>query len=219
MTQKGARTICEQAGKSKILWTEFCQAEPHCIKVLVYTVCTTGIWWIHQHAFCGREKGPSSLFCCPKALGECWCLSGEIIAESICGGIASCQKSTPMKEPTNFISAGEKTRLKVTSSQLLNTAQDWQLSVDLSSQLKCPQHIAKRPLSDLTSFWCQRQRRMLSCWRSLFSGKSEWRRALSLRQFGMLTCCLWREGGEALPDSRHYRREEESHPQHHRENF
>ena len=47
----------------------------------------------------------------------------------------------------NFIRAGEKpsTTSRATSG-LLNTAQDWQLSVDLGSQLKFPQHVARTTL-------------------------------------------------------------------------
>ena len=52
-----------------------------------------------------------------------------------------------MKKAINFIRAGEKPRITPRATAgLLNTAQDWQLSVDLGSQLKFPQHVVKTTL-------------------------------------------------------------------------
>lgn len=71
----------------------------------------------------------------------------KTIAENICSAITICRKSRPLKNNINFIRAREKpgTAPRLTPG-LLNTAQDWQLSVDLGSRLKFPQHVANTTL-------------------------------------------------------------------------
>ena len=52
-----------------------------------------------------------------------------------------------MKQTISFVRAGEKPKTtSKTSSGLLNPAQDWQLTVDLGSQLNFPQHVHKTTL-------------------------------------------------------------------------
>ncbi|KAK0134731.1 Retrovirus-related Pol polyprotein from type-2 retrotransposable element R2DM [Merluccius polli] len=134
MRHQGAWTRWEQAVERKITWTDLWRAEPHCIKFLKKVTL--------EHI----------LSCCPKALGEGryrWRHDQVLktIAESICSTITICRKARPMKHNINFIRAGEKPRTTPRATTgLLNTAQDWQLLVDLGSQLKFPQHIAKTTL-------------------------------------------------------------------------
>ncbi|KAL7849091.1 hypothetical protein SRHO_G00207140 [Serrasalmus rhombeus] len=89
---------------------------------------------------------------CPKALGEGryrWHHDQVLkaVAESIATAISSSRhQHTPRK--LIFIRAGEKPCSKPkTRAGVLCTASDWQLQVDLSKQLKFPQHTV------VTSFW------------------------------------------------------------------
>lgn len=50
-----------------------------------------------------------------------------------------------MRKAINFNRASEKPSTRTTPG-LLNTAQDWRLSVDLGSKLKFPQHVAETTL-------------------------------------------------------------------------
>lgn len=163
MRQQGVWTRWEQVAERKISWADLWRSKPHCIKFLVQAVydvlpspSNLPCWGLVDTAACPlcQRKGTLEhiMSCCPKALGDGryqWRHDQVLktIAESICSGIASCQRSKPMKKVINFIRAGEKQKTTSrTTSGLLNTAQDWQLSVDLGSQLKVPQHVAKTTL-------------------------------------------------------------------------
>lgn len=145
------------------MWGDLWWAEPHRIKFLVQAVYdvlpspsnlhTWGLVDTPGCALCQR-KGTLEhiLSCCPKALGECRyrCWHDRVlktIAESIQVSIISCRRSKPSKQTISFIRAGEKPgRSSRVASGLLNTAQDWQLEVDLGRQLKFPQHVVKTSL-------------------------------------------------------------------------
>ena len=163
MRQQGAWTRWEQVVERKISWADLWRAEPHRIKFLVQAVydvlpspSNLHSWGLVDTPACPLCQGKGTLehimSCCPKALGDGryrWRHDQVLktIAESICSGIASCRRSKPMKKTINFIRAGEKPSItSSTTSGLLSTAQDWQLSVDLGSQLKFPQHVAKTTL-------------------------------------------------------------------------
>ena len=162
MRQQGAWTRWEQVVERKISWTDLWRAEPHRIKFLIQAVydvlpspSNLHYWGLVATPACPlcQRKGTLEhiMSCCPKALGEGryrWRHDQVLktIAESISSGIACC-RSKPMRKSINFIRAGEKPRSTPrTSPGLLSTAQDWQLSVDLGSQLKFPQHVAKTTL-------------------------------------------------------------------------
>ena len=163
MRQQGAWTRWEQVAERKISWTDLWRAEPHRIKFLVQAVydvlpspSNLHCWGLVDTPACPlcQRKGTLEhvMSCCPKALGDGryrWRHDQVLksIAESICIGITSCRRSKPTKKTINFIRAGEKPRKTPrATSGLLNTAQDWQLSVDVGSQLKFPQHVVKTTL-------------------------------------------------------------------------
>lgn len=81
------------------------------------------------------------------------CIYGKYsVAEAICPGESSGgEKDQPVKQTTYFIRAGDKSKatLRATSELLKTAEEDWQLSVDLGSQLR---FILLRPPSGLTLF-------------------------------------------------------------------
>ncbi|GAA6088928.1 uncharacterized protein LOC109140547, partial [Tachysurus ichikawai] len=137
--------------------------EPHRIKFLVQAVYdvlpspsnlyTWGLVDTPGCVLCQR-KGTLEhiLSCCPRALREGryrWRHDQVLItiAESIQATINNCWKSKNPKQTISFIRAGEKPeRSARVTSGLLNTAQDWQLKVDLCRQLKFPQHVVNTTL-------------------------------------------------------------------------
>ncbi|XP_077083545.1 uncharacterized protein LOC143736754 isoform X1 [Siphateles boraxobius] len=154
MRQQGAWTRWEQVVGRKISWTDLWRAEPHHIKFLVQAVYDVLPSPSNLHCW-GLAESPACPLCqkscCPKALGEGrypWRHDQVLktIAESISSAVSICQKSRPRKPSISFIRAGEKPGTKKVTSGLLQTAQDWQLSVDLGKQLKFPQHVVKTSL-------------------------------------------------------------------------
>ncbi|XP_060744927.1 uncharacterized protein LOC132858560 [Tachysurus vachellii] len=163
MARQGAWTRWEQAVERKITWADLWRAEPHRIKFLVQAVYdvlpspsnlyTWGLVDTPGCVLCQR-KGTLEhiLSCCPRALGEGryrWRHDQVLktIAENIQATINNCWKSKHPKQTISFIRAGEKPeRSARVTSGLLNTAQDWQLKVDLCRQLKFPQHVVNTTL-------------------------------------------------------------------------
>ncbi|XP_073720025.1 uncharacterized protein [Misgurnus anguillicaudatus] len=163
MARQGAWTRWEQAVERKITWTELWRSEPHRIKFLVQAVYdvlpspsnlyTWGLIDTPGCVLCQR-KGTLEhiLSCCPRALGEGryrWRHDQVLktIAESIQATINNRGKSKHSKLTISFIRAGEKPeRSARVTSGLLNTAQDWQMKVDLCKQLKFPQHVVNTSL-------------------------------------------------------------------------
>ncbi|KAI2654633.1 hypothetical protein H4Q32_011403 [Labeo rohita] len=100
------------------------------------------------------------LSCCPKALGEGryrWRHDQVLkaVADTICAGIQQI-KHQPLARPyIVFVRAGEKPQSQPkVPGDLLSTAGNWQLKVDLGRQLKFPDHITSttlRPDMVLTS--------------------------------------------------------------------
>jgi len=136
-------------GEEDLLW----RADPHRIKFLVQTVydvlsspSNLHCWGLAESPacpLCQKNKGTLEhiLSCCPKALGEGRYRRRhdqvlKTIAESISSAVSISQKSRPRKLTISFIRAREKPGTKKGTSGLLQTAQGWQLSVDLGKQLK-----------------------------------------------------------------------------------
>lgn len=143
LSQQSGWTWRRQVVERKILWT------------------TSGPSPSRLHCWGFNETPASSLLlvnrdlehtlsCWSKALGEgwyCWWYSHilETITESICNAITS---SWRWKSSKQTIRAGEKPRITHKSSLgLLNTAQNWQLTVDLGGKFKFPQHVTETTLS------------------------------------------------------------------------
>ncbi|XP_061733213.1 uncharacterized protein LOC133536595 [Nerophis ophidion] len=163
MRQQGAWTRWEQASERKVTWTELWKAEPHRIKFLiqaVYNVLPSPsnlfTWGKVETPGCPlcQRRGTLEhiLSCCPKALGDGryrWRHDQVLkdIADAICRGVSHSKSLRPVKS-TAFIRAGEKSTpaARNTSSGLLATARDWELSVDLGKQLKFPDVVAKTTL-------------------------------------------------------------------------
>ncbi|RXN21104.1 reverse transcriptase [Labeo rohita] len=100
------------------------------------------------------------LSCCPKALGEGryrWRHDQVLkaVADTICAGIQQIKHQPPARPYIVFVRAGEKPQSQPkVPADLLSTAGDWQLKVDLGRQLKFPDHITSttlRPDMVLTS--------------------------------------------------------------------
>ncbi|XP_061747756.1 uncharacterized protein LOC133545995, partial [Nerophis ophidion] len=163
MRQQGAWTRWEQASERKVTWTELWKAEPHRIKFLIQAVydvlpspSNLFTWGKVETPGCPlcQRRGTLEhiLSCCPIALGEGryrWRHDQVLkaIADAICRGVSHSKSLRPVKS-TAFIRAGEKSTpaARDTSSSLLATARDWELSVDLGKQLKFPDVVAKRTL-------------------------------------------------------------------------
>ncbi|XP_061878077.1 uncharacterized protein LOC133630482 [Entelurus aequoreus] len=163
MRQQGAWTRWEQAAERKVTWTELWKAEPHRIKFLIQAVydvlpspSNLFTWGKVETPACPlcQRRGTLEhiLSCCPKALGEGryrWRHDQVLkaIADTICRGVSHSKSLRPVKS-TAFIRAGEKSTpaARNTSSGLLATARDWELSVDLGKQLKFPDVVAKTTL-------------------------------------------------------------------------
>lgn len=92
--------------------------------------------------------GAAILSCCPRALGEggyCWRHDQVLraVAESISAGISLSRQQHPAEHSIAFVRAGEKSQHRTSpAGELLATARDWQLKVDLGRQLKFPDTIA-----------------------------------------------------------------------------
>ncbi|XP_061772124.1 uncharacterized protein LOC133562186 [Nerophis ophidion] len=163
MRQQGAWPRWEQASERKVTWTELWKAEPHRIKFLIQAVydvlpspSNLFTWGKVETPGCPlcQRRGTLEhiLSCCPKALGEGryrWRHDQVLkaIADAICRGVSHSKSLRPVKS-TAFIKAGEKSTpaARNTSSGLLATARDWELSVDLGKQLKFPDVVAKTTL-------------------------------------------------------------------------
>ncbi|KAL0159871.1 hypothetical protein M9458_043596, partial [Cirrhinus mrigala] len=137
MRQQGAWTNWEHALTRKITWSELWRSEPARLKFLIHTILVAG----------------AHLELLPESTGR-----GEVlkaVADTICAGIQQI-KHQPLARPyIVFVRAGEKPQShpKV-PADLLSTAGDWQLKVDLGRQLKFPDHITSttlRPDMVLTS--------------------------------------------------------------------
>ncbi|XP_073696141.1 uncharacterized protein [Garra rufa] len=159
MRQQGAWTRWEQTVERKVTWTELWKAEPYRIKFLIQAVydvlpspSNLFSWGMVETPACPlcQRRGTLEhiLSCCPKALGEGryrWRHDQVLkaVADSICSGISHSKSLHPVKT-TAFVRAGEKSTpaARGTSSGLLATARDWELSVDLGKQLKFPETVA-----------------------------------------------------------------------------
>ncbi|XP_063050368.1 uncharacterized protein LOC134445223 [Engraulis encrasicolus] len=171
MRQQGAWINWEHALTRKITWSELWRSEPARLKFLIQSVydvlpspANLHCWGLAEAPSCplcpARGSLEHILSCCPKALGEGryrWRHDQVLkaVADTICAGIQQ-SKHQPLARPhIAFVRAGERpqSQPKVPAG-LLSTAGDWQLKVDLGSQLKFPQHITSttlRPDMVLTS--------------------------------------------------------------------
>ncbi|KAI2644199.1 Renalase [Labeo rohita] len=171
MRQQGAWTNWEHALTRKITWSELWRSEPARLKFLIQSVydvlpspANLHCWGLAEAPSCplcpARGSLEHILSCCPKALGKGryrWRHDQVLkaVADTICAGIQQI-KHQPLARPYNvFVRAGEKPQShpKV-PADLLSTAGDWQLKVDLGRQLKFPDHITSttlRPDMVLTS--------------------------------------------------------------------
>ncbi len=148
----------ENAIERKVTWAGLWKAEPQRIKFLIQAVydvlpspSNLHIWGKVESPACPlwfrRGTLEHILSCCPKALGEGryrWRHDQVLkaIAEAITAGVEWAKHSRPSMQAINFIRAGEQPRPAAkTSTDILATARDWQLLVDLEQQLKFPNHI------------------------------------------------------------------------------
>ncbi|RXN37590.1 reverse transcriptase [Labeo rohita] len=171
MRQQGAWTNWEHALTRKITWSELWRSEPARLKFLIQSVydvlpspANLHCWGLAEAPSCplcpARGSLEHILSCCPKALGEGryrWRHDQVLkaVADTICAGIQQIKHQPPARPYIVFVRAGEKPQSQPkVPADLLSTAGDWQLKVDLGRQLKFPDHITSttlRPDMVLTS--------------------------------------------------------------------
>ena len=160
LSQQGAWTRWEDVEKKWVTWSDCWQPDFSEIRFLIKSVYDVLLSPMNLHIW-GKRETPNCQLCarkgslqhvlssCPKALGDgqyCWRHDQalKVIANEVTKAMRASNHQPGKKlKQINFVKAGEKTqRKRREKTNLLSSADDWQLIVDLETQLKFPRHIA-----------------------------------------------------------------------------
>ena len=160
LSQQGAWTRWENVEKKRITWSDCWRPDFSEIQFLIKSVYDVLPSPTNLHIW-GKRETPNCQLCawkgslqhilssCPKALGDgqyCWHHDKalKVIANEVTKAMSASNHQPGKKlKQINFIKAGEKIQKKRgEKTYLLSSADDWQLIVDLETQLKFPRHIA-----------------------------------------------------------------------------
>ena len=158
--QQGAWTRWEDVEKKKVTWSDCWRPDFNEIRFLIKSVydvlpspTNLHIWWKIETSNCQlcARKGSLQhiLSSCPKALSDGqyrWRHDQvlKVIANEVTKAMRASKHQPGKKlKQINFVKAGEKIqRKRREKTNLLSSANDWQLIVDLETQLKFLRHIA-----------------------------------------------------------------------------
>ena len=155
LSQQGAWTRWEDVEKKRVTWSDFNE-----IRFLIKSVYDVLPSPTNLHIW-GKIETPNCQLCarkrslkhilssCPKALGDGryrWRHDQalKVIANEVTKAMRASKHQPGKKlKQINFVKAGEKIqRKRREKTNLLSSADDWQLIVDLETQLRFPRHIA-----------------------------------------------------------------------------
>ena len=159
LSQQGAWTRWEDVEKKRVTWSDCWRPDFNEIRFLIKSVydvlpspTNLYIWGKIETPNCQlcARKGSLQhiLSSCPKALGDGryrWCHDQvlKLIANEVTKAMRASKHQPGKLKQINFVKAGEKIlRKRREKTNLLSSADDWQLTVDLETQLKFPRHIA-----------------------------------------------------------------------------
>ena len=160
LSQQGAWTRWEDVEKKRITWSDCWRPDFSEIGFLIKSVYDVLPSPTNLHIW-GKRKTPNCQLCarkgslqhilssCPKALGDGryrWRhdQAPKVIANEVTKAMRASNHQPGKKlKQINFVKGGEKIqRKRREKTNLLSSADDWQLIVDLETQLKFPRHIA-----------------------------------------------------------------------------
>ena len=160
LSQQGAWTSWEDVEKNRITWSDCWRLDFSEIRFLIKSVYDVLPSPTNLHIW-GKRETPNCQLCarkgslqhilssCPKALGDGWyrCRHDralKVIANEVTKAMrASNHQARKKLKQINFEKAGKKIqRKRREKTNPLSSADDWQLLVDLETQLKFPRHIA-----------------------------------------------------------------------------
>ena len=160
LSQQGAWTRWEDVEKKRITWSDCWRPDFSEIRFLFKSVYDVLPSPTNLHIW-GKRETPNCQLCakkgslqhilssCPKALGDGryrWRHDQalKVIANEVTKAMRASNHQPGKKlKQINFVKAGEKIQRKRREKMnLLSSADDWQLLVDLETQLKLPRHIA-----------------------------------------------------------------------------
>ena len=160
LSQQGAWTMWEDVKKKRITWSDCWRPDFSGIRFLIKSVYDVLPSPKNLHIW-GKRETPNCQLCarkgslqhilssCPKALGNGryrWRHDQvlKVIANEVTKAMRASNHQPGKKlKQINFVKAGEKIqRKRREKTNLLSSADDWQLIVDLETQLKFPRHIA-----------------------------------------------------------------------------
>ena len=159
LSQQRAWTRWEDLEKKRITWSDCWWPDFSEIRFLIKSVYDVLLSPTNLHIWEKRET-PNCQLCarkgslqhilssCPKALGDGWYYwrhdqALKVIANEVTKAMrASNHRPGKKLKQINFVKAGEKIlRKRREKTNLLSSTDDWQLIVDLETQLKFPRHI------------------------------------------------------------------------------
>ena len=160
LSQQGAWTRWEDGEKKRITWSDCWRPDFSEIRFLIKSVYDVLPSPTNLHIW-GKRETPNCQLCamkgslqhilssCPKALGDGryrWRHNQalKVIANEATKAMRASNHQPGKKlKQIHFVKAGEKIqRKRREKTNLLSSADDWQLIVDLETQLKFPRHIA-----------------------------------------------------------------------------
>ena len=159
LSQQGARTRWEDVEKKSVTWSDCWRPDFNEIRFLIKSVYDVLPSPTNLHIW-GKIETPNCQLCprkgslqhilssCPKALGDGryrWRHDQvlKVIANEVTKTMRASKHQPGKLKQINFVKPGEKIqRKRREKTNLLSSADDWQLTVDLETQLKFPRHIA-----------------------------------------------------------------------------